>query len=209
LTRTNAADADQLCLASPTTSSPRSPVSLFVPAVPRIAAALPRPRRTGWLVTPDTLLRWHRRRVARHWTQLNRRPGRPPTTVELRKLILRLASENPTWRYRRIHGALLSLGHSIASSTVWKILKASGIDPAPKRSEVTWSQFLHSQATAACDFFTFDTAPLRRYYVLFFIHFPTERPSRMGLMIRDGVDGRFPLEIDRIDRIDRIDQCPR
>ncbi|MGZ0217515.1 MAG: transposase [Acidimicrobiales bacterium] len=145
-----------------------------------IAAALPRPRRTGWLVTPDTLLRWHRRRVARHWTQPNRRPGRPPTSVELRRLIIRLAAENPTWGYRRIHGELAGLGHRIASSTVWKILKASGIDPAPKRSDVTWSQFLHSQAAVACDFLTVDTALLRRYYVLFFIHIPTRQVFCVG-----------------------------
>ncbi len=145
-----------------------------------IAAALPRSRRTGWLVTPDTLLRWHRRRVARHWTQPNRRPGRPPTSVELRRLTLRLASENPTWGYRRIHGELAGLGHRIASSTVWQILKANGIEPAPKRSEVTWSQFLHSQAAVACDFFTVDTALLRRYYVLFFIHIPSRQVFYAG-----------------------------
>ncbi len=81
-----------------------------------IAAALPRSRRTGWIVTPDTLLRWHRRRVARHWTQPNRRPGRPATATEIRRLVLRLASENPTWGYRRIHGELTGLGHRIASS---------------------------------------------------------------------------------------------
>jgi transposase InsO family protein len=145
-----------------------------------IAAALPRRRRTGWLVTPDTLLRWHRRRIARHWTQPNRGPGRPPTSVELRRLILRLAAENPTWGYRRIHGELTGLGHRIASSTVWKILKANGIDPAPKRSDVTWTQFLRSQAAVACDFFTVDTAPLRRYYVLFFIHIPTRQVFYAG-----------------------------
>ncbi len=146
-----------------------------------IAAALPRQRRHGWIVTPDTLLRWHRRRIARHWTQPNRRPGRPPTSVELRRLILRLAAENPTWGYRRIHGELAGLGHRIASSTVWKILNTSGIDPAPDRSDVTWSQFLHSQAAVACDFFTIDTALLRRYYVLFFIHIPTRQVYLAGL----------------------------
>ena len=145
-----------------------------------IAAALPQPRRTGWLVTPDTLLRWHRRRIARHWTQPARGPGRPPTSVELRRLILRLASENPTWGYRRIHGELIGLGHRIASSTIWQILKANGIDPAPRRSEVTWSQFLHSQAAMACDFFTVDTTLLRRYYVLFFIHIPTRQVIYAG-----------------------------
>ena len=115
-----------------------------------IAAALPRPRRTGWIVTPDTLLRWHRQRVARHWTHPTRGPGRPPTSTEIRRLVLRLAAENPTWGYRRIHGEPAGLGHRIASSTVWQILKTSAIDPAPERSDVTWSQFLHSQAAVAC-----------------------------------------------------------
>jgi transposase InsO family protein len=146
-----------------------------------IAAALPRPRRTGWLVTPDTLLRWHRRRIARHWTQPSRRPGRPPTAVEIRELIIRLASDNPTWGYRRIHGELVGLGHRTASSTVWQILKTNGINPAPNRSEITWSQFLHSQAAVACDFFTVDTALLRRFYVLFFIDVPTRRVFFAGV----------------------------
>ena len=136
-----------------------------------IAAALPRRLRDGWIVTPETLLRWHRKRIATHWTQpQSRRPGRPPTAIELRRLIVRLATENPTWGHRRIHGELIGLGHTIASSTVWQILKDHGIDPAPTRSAVTWTEFLHSQAAVACDFFTVDTATLRRYYVLFFIH---------------------------------------
>jgi transposase InsO family protein len=146
-----------------------------------IAAALPRPKRSGWLVTPDSLLQWHRRRIARHWTQTTRGPGRPATAPEIRRLVLRLASENPTWGYRRIHGELLGLGHRIASSTVWSILKASGIDPAPDRSEVTWSQFLHSQAAVACDFFTVNTALLRRFYVLFFIHIPCRQVFFAGV----------------------------
>ena len=148
-----------------------------------IAASLPRPQRTHWIVTPDTLLRWHRRRISRHWTQHTRRPGRPSTAIELRRLVLRLAAENPTWGYRRIHGELAGLGHHLASSTVWNILKAAGIDPAPERSEVTWSQFLHSQAAVACDFFTVDTALLRRYYVLFFIHLPTREVFFAGVTV--------------------------
>ncbi len=144
-----------------------------------IAAALPRPRRHGWIVTPDTLLRWHRRRVARHWTQ-ERRPRGPSTAFEVRRLILRLASENPTWRCRCIHGELASLGHQFASSTVWQILKTNGIEPSPDRSDVTWSQFLHSQAAVACDFFTVDTFTLKRFYVLFFIDVPTDRSSTPG-----------------------------
>ena len=138
-----------------------------------IAAALPRPVRRGWLVTPDTLLRWHRRRVTRHWTQPTRPPGRPPTSRELRRLVLRLANENPAWGYRRIHGELVGLGHTIAASTIWQILKKAGIDPAPQRSAVTWSQFLHSQAAVACDFAPVDTVMLRRSYLLFFIDLPT------------------------------------
>ena len=145
-----------------------------------IAQALPRQRRHCWLVTPDTLLRWHRQRIARHWTHPERGPGRPPTSNAIRQLVLRLAAENPTWGYRRIHGELAGLGHRVASSTVWQILKASGIDPAPERSEVTWSQFLHSQAAVACDFFTVDTALLRRYYVLFFIHIPPRQVFYAG-----------------------------
>lgn len=134
-----------------------------------IAQALPRPQRKGWLVTPETLLRWHRRRVARHWTQPHRPPGRPSTTVVVRRLVIEMATNNPTWGYRRIHGELVGLGHRVGASTIWRILKAHDIDPAPKRSTVTWTQFLRSQAAVACDFATVDTVTLRRYYLLFFI----------------------------------------
>ena len=134
-----------------------------------IAAALPRRRRAGWLVTPETLLRWHRRRIARHWTQPCRTPGRPCTSVELRCLIIEMATNNSTWGYRRITGELVGLGHRVGASTVWRILKQHRIDPAPQRTSVTWTQFLRSQAAVACDFITVDTALLRRYYLLFFI----------------------------------------
>lgn len=138
-----------------------------VPASDR--QALPRPRRTGWTVTPDTLLKWHRRRIARHWTQPARNPGRPSTTTEIRVLVIEMASENPTWGYRRICGELAGLGLRVGASTVWRILKQHDIDPAPQRSTVTWTQFLCSQAAVACDFATVDTARLRRYYLLLFI----------------------------------------
>jgi putative transposase len=134
-----------------------------------IAQALPRSLRTGWLVTPDTLLRWHRRRVARHWTQPHRPPGRPSTAPALRRLVIEMATNNPTWGYRRIRGELVGLGNSVGASTIWRILKAHRIDPAPQRSTVTWTQFLKSQAAVACDFATIDTVTLRRYYLLFFI----------------------------------------
>ena len=147
-----------------------------------IAAALPRSLRQGWIVTLATLLRWHRRRIARHWTQPRaRQPGRPPTAVELRRLCVRLATENPTWGYRRIHGELVGLGHKIGQTTIWQILKDNGIDPAPNRSEVTWADFLRSQAAVATDFFAVDTAMLRRYYVLFFIEIETRQVFFAGL----------------------------
>ena len=145
-----------------------------------IAAALPKALRQGWIVTPETLLRWHRKRIARHWTPAKRGAGRPPISTELQQLILRIASENPTWGYRRIHGELARLGHKLASSTVWKILTDNGIDPSPNRSDVTWAEFLRSQAAVAWDFFTVDTAFLRRYYVLFFISVETREVFYAG-----------------------------
>ncbi len=147
-----------------------------------IAAALPRRLRQGWVVTPETLLRWHRRRIARHWTHPpRRRLGRPPTCAQLRRLVVRLAKDNPTWGHRRIHGELIGLGHTIASSTVCKILKDNDIEPAPERSAVTWSEFLRSQAAIATDLFTVDTATLRLYYVLFFIDIETRQVFFAGI----------------------------
>jgi putative transposase len=146
-----------------------------------IAQALPRGRRTGWVVTPDTLLRWHRRRIALHWTHPARSPGRPRTRVEVRRLVVQMATDNPTWGYRRIHGELAGLGHRLAPSTVWQILKTHGIDPAPSRTTVTWTEFLRSQAAVACDFATIDTATLRRYYLLFFIDIRTREVFFAGV----------------------------
>ncbi len=146
-----------------------------------IAQALPRRLREGWLVTPDTLLRWHRRRVARHWTSPARKNGRPTTAAAIRRLVVEMAAENPTWGYRRIHGELVGLGHRIGASTVWQILKDHNIAPAPQRASVTWSDFLRSQAAVACDFACVDTVGLRRYYLLFFIDIETRRVFYAGI----------------------------
>ena len=129
-------------------------------------------------VTPATLLRWHRRLVARRWTYRKRRPpGRPPTPAVLRRLVLRLAAENPTWGHRRIQGELARLGYAIAHSTVWEILHAAGVDPAPRRVGPTWRQFLSAQAQGlvSCDFLTVETIWLARVYVLVFIEHATRR----------------------------------
>ena len=123
---------------------------------------LPVRRRRGFLVTPATILRWHRQLITRRWTTQPVRPGRPAIAAGLRALIVRLATENPTWGYRRVHGELAGLGYQIGASTVWRILNTAGIDPAPRRAGPTWPQFLQAQATAilACDLFHLDTITL-------------------------------------------------
>ena len=133
-----------------------------------LSRLLPVPLRQLRLVTPRTLLRWHAHLVARRWTYPNRRPGRPPTAPPIRALVLRMARENPRWGYRRIQGELVGLGHAVAPSTVWTILKNAGLNPAPRRSGPTWRQFLSAQAHAilAVDFAHVDTVFLRRLYVL-------------------------------------------
>jgi putative transposase len=134
------------------------------------------------IVTPATLLRWHRDLVRRHWTQPRRRGGRS-TASELRQLVLRLASENSTWGYRRIQGELAGLGYPIAPSTVWLILKRAGVDPAPRRSGPTWRQFLTAQAHGilATDFCCVDTLLLHRLYVLFVVEHATRRVHLLGI----------------------------
>jgi putative transposase len=147
-----------------------------------LARMIDRKRWSAFIVQPATILAWHRRLVADHWTYPHR-AGRPSTIVEIRRTILRFAPENPTWGYRRIHGELARLGVTIAASTVWTILKQAGIDPAPARTSESWTSFLRTQAAAivACDFFTVDTVMLRRYYVLFFIELDSRRVHLAGI----------------------------
>src|SRR5207248_7137369 len=134
---------------------------------------------------------WHRELVARRWTYPHRRPGRPATPEEIRELVVRLARENPAWGYRRIQGELTGLGIKLAASTVWTILKKSGIEPAPNRLEASWAEFLRAQAASIleCDFLTVDTLFLKRFYVLFFIELATRRVHLAG--ITTNPDGRW------------------
>ncbi|MFF6852337.1 helix-turn-helix domain-containing protein, partial [Streptomyces antimycoticus] len=145
---------------------------------------LPALRRVRLLMRPDTVLRWHRDLARRRHAALSRpkRPGRPRTERSIRILVLRLARENPSWGYRRLHGELLVLGVKVAASTVWKILKDAGVDPAPGRSSSTWAGFLRSQADAllACDFFEAVTLSGARMYVLALIEHSSRRIRVLG-----------------------------
>src|SRR4051794_37958728 len=144
---------------------------------------LPVRRRLGLLVTPATILRWHRQLVARHWTTTSTRPGRPAIPAGVRALVIRLATENPAWGYRRIHGELAGLGYQIGASTVWKILHRVGIQPSPRRAGPTWAEFLRAQAHAilACDLFHIDTIALHRLYAVFVIEHATRRVHILGV----------------------------
>jgi transposase InsO family protein len=135
-------------------------------------------------VTPATLLAWHRRLVRRKWDYTNRRrPGRPSAAAAIRKLVIRIVTDNPAWGHRRVQGELVKLGHPIAASTVWQILHAAGIDPAPRRTGPTWKQFLTAQARGilAADFVRIDTVLLRRIYALIIIEHGTRRVHLAGI----------------------------
>jgi putative transposase len=136
-----------------------------------LARLVPRKRWAAFLVTPETILRWHRALVRRHWTHPHQRPGRPPLPKETICLIVRLAKEKLRWGYLRIVGELKKLGVTVSKDSVANVLRRHGLPPAPRREGPTWVEFLRSQAkgVAATDFFSVDTVLLRRDDVLFAI----------------------------------------
>jgi putative transposase len=142
---------------------------------------LPRSSWSSLFVSPETV-RWHRRLVARRWAYPHRRLGRPPVSLEVSQLILRLARENPRWGYRRIVGELKGLGVSVSATTVRKLLPESDLRPADERGGLAWREFVRAQAAGiiACDFFTVDTLWLGRLYVFFFIKLGTRRVRLAG-----------------------------
>ncbi|WP_370656686.1 integrase core domain-containing protein [Streptomyces sp. NBS 14/10] len=149
-----------------------------------LSGLIPRLRwREVFPVTPSTLLGWHRRFIAaKRDYSARRRTGRPPTAMATKNLVLRLADENPRWGHRRIQGESARLGHRIAASTVWQILHAAGIDPAPRRCGPTWRESLTAQAEGiiATDFLHIDTA-LGRLYALAFLKHGTPRLHITGV----------------------------
>src|SRR4249919_3447158 len=154
-----------------------------------LLSVTPKARRQGLrlLVTPDTILRWHRDIVRRRWAarSVPGKAGRPATRRNIKALVLRLARENPGWGYRRIHGELAGLGVKVAASTVWEILRTNGIDPAARRTGPTWAQFLRSQAEAilACDFFSVDLLDGTQAYVLTMIGHAARRIRILGVTL--------------------------
>jgi putative transposase len=164
---------------------------LWLSALSRL---IPR-RRWGevFAVTPATLLAWHRRLVTRKWDHSSgRRSGRPSTAAAIRMLVIGMAMDNPTWGHRRVQGELVKLGHPIAASTVWQILHAAGIGPAPRRTGPTWKQFLTAQARGilAVDFVHVDTVFLRRIYALIVIEHDTRRVHLAGITANPTARGR-------------------
>jgi putative transposase len=145
---------------------------------------LPRQRWASLLVTPQTLLRWHRTLVQRKWTYgKERTPGRPPIDPQTAALILQMARENARWGCMRICGELRKLGIRVGATTIRTLLRQHGLGPAPRRTGPSWAQFLRVQAEGivACDFFTVETIRLKTLYVVFFIHLSSRRVVLAGV----------------------------
>jgi putative transposase len=153
------------------------------------------------VVTPDTLLRWHRQLIAEKYdgTQAKKRVGRPSVMLEIRRLVVRMAEDNSTWGYTRIKGALMNVEHEVGRTTIARILKEEGIDPVPDRT-MKWSAFLHAhwEVIVATDFFTVEVwikRSLVRFHVLFIIELASRRVEVLGII--PGPDGVWMEQMAR------------
>lgn len=174
-----------------TVRKPRlNPVDRMILAA--LAMRLPRRRWGGLLVRPETVLGWHRALVRRKWAAFGRRrgPGRPRIDGECRQLILRLAKENPSWGYVRIRGELIKLGYVVSATSIRNLLQEQGVPASPRRSRLSWREFLRAQASmiVATVYFTVDTWNLKRLYVLFFIELATRRIVYFGVTANPNQD---------------------
>ena len=172
-----------------------------------LSRLLPRQRWRAFLVTPETLLRWHREAAKRRWQRWRRRrgPGRPPMDEDLVALILRLGRENRRWGSVRIQGELAKLGIRVSASSIRRVLRRHRLGPAPRRGP-TWSEFLRVQAQGALatDFFTVDTLSLRQLYVLFVIHLGSREVHLLG--VSEHPKGDFVTQVARNLVGDLVDQ---
>jgi putative transposase len=162
-----------------------------------LSRLLPRACWSVFLVQPETLLRWHRRMVARALDLPDHLQRTPPISDEVQQLVVRLARENPRWGYQRIHGELLRLGLRVSASSIRRVLRAHGLDPAPRRAPMSWRSFLRQQAAGilACDFFTVDTVFLQRVYVLFGAPQETGGRSDVEVDHQSQARRRLPVEV--------------
>jgi transposase len=179
----------------------RALIALLLGLIPRTRHA-----RLRLIVTPGTILCWRRDLLRRRWARKSRPRGRPPTRRNIRALVLRMASENDAWGYRRIAGELAGVGVKVASSTVWAILKTAGIDRAPRRIGPTWADFLRSQADAilATDFFTVDLLDGTTAHVLTMIEHATRRIHVLGAAVHPTAD--WTIQMARNALVDLAEQ---
>src|ERR1019366_841229 len=194
----------QCCAARSAGSATGPPTGCGSPGLSKLIP--PRPGGQGFAGEPATLLPRHRRLVSHKWEYPSRRrPGRPSTAAAIRKLVIRIATDNPMWGHRRVQGELIRLGHHVAASTVWQILHDAGIDPAPRRAGPTWKQFLTAQARGiiAADFVHVDTV-LLRIYALIVIEHDTRQVHLAGITMHP--DGAWTTQAARNFLMD-LGQC--
>jgi putative transposase len=173
------------------------------------ARLLPTARRRDLFITPSTLLRGHTSLITRRWTSQHQRRGRPPTSSSLRRVIVRRAAENPGWGYRHITEERAGMGREVGASPVWTILHRAGIDPSPRRSGPTWTEFLrnHAHGILACDFCPCDTVLRTRLHCFTVAEHVNRRVRILGITTHPTAD--WVAQYARTLLMDLGDQVPQ